>query len=148
MTSLQIWQVSETFKIIFDLDADGILNVTATHNQSGRKKAISIDSKSSGRMSSEEINNLVKKAEEMRVFDEYEESRVVCQNKLQTFCRNLELEFQCITVSRNMQLRVSGCLDWLSNNPNANEYEYEAQYKLMKWYTEEVAGLKNQEESS
>ena len=80
---------SETFKIIFDLDADGILNVTATHNQSGRKKAITIDSKSSGRMSSKEINNLVKKAEEMRVFDEYEESRVVCQINCRHFAEIL-----------------------------------------------------------
>ena len=47
---------SQKFSVEFDLDTDGILTVTATHIETGHQHGITLDSSTSGRLTSEEIN--------------------------------------------------------------------------------------------
>eukprot|EP00092_Neocalanus_flemingeri_P062421 GFUD01075291.1.p1 GENE.GFUD01075291.1~~GFUD01075291.1.p1 ORF type:complete len:873 (-),score=216.42 GFUD01075291.1:609-3194(-) len=130
----------EKFKVIFDLDANGILTASAIHNKSGKTKSITIDAKSSGRLSTEEINSLVEKAEQMRVFDEFEENCALSKNRLEAFCRNLQLEFQLNPNDERDELKsqVETSLEWIANNLDASEEHYVAKYKELFEQAKEI----------
>ena len=49
----------DTFQVIFDLDTNGILNVTAVHDGSGKQNSITIDAHTSGRLTEQDIKMLV-----------------------------------------------------------------------------------------
>ena len=51
-----------------------------------------IDSKTNGRLTTQEINALVKKAEDMKLLDDKEEERLKMRNKLEGLCNSIKLE--------------------------------------------------------
>jgi molecular chaperone DnaK len=69
-------------EVIFDIDADGILHVTAKDQDSGKEHNITI--KSSGGLSEEEIASLVKDAEENAEQDRIFKEKVEAKNKLES----------------------------------------------------------------
>ena len=77
----------------FSIDADGILTVTTTDVQTGKEHSLTLDSKTSGRMSTDEVNEVIARAARMREADERETKRVLARTDLETFCRELMLAF-------------------------------------------------------
>merc|ERR1719210_3014681 len=63
----------------FDIDANGILKVTAFNEEAGVKNEMTIDSNTSGRLTAEEIEKLVEKAEKLKKADEKEEKRLTAE---------------------------------------------------------------------
>eukprot|EP00090_Calanus_glacialis_P008129 TRINITY_DN16465_c0_g1_i1.p1 TRINITY_DN16465_c0_g1~~TRINITY_DN16465_c0_g1_i1.p1 ORF type:complete len:947 (-),score=231.07 TRINITY_DN16465_c0_g1_i1:110-2656(-) len=129
----------EKFQVIFDLNVDGILTASAIHKGSGKSKSITIDAKSSGRHSTEEINALVEKAEKMKVYDELEENRALSRNRLEAFCRNLQLEIQKNPNRSRTKLgsHVECTLEWILNNHDATEENFAAKYEELLEATKE-----------
>ena len=78
----------------FDIDANGILEVTAIHRASKRKQGITIDSRNSGTLSKAEIEKLVEKADEMKKLDEVEDNRILAMTRLSTLCNQIEYDSQ------------------------------------------------------
>ena len=74
------------FDHVFSIDADGILTVTTTDLQTGKKESLTLDCRTSGRMSAEEVNEVIARAERMREADEKETKRAVARTALETFC--------------------------------------------------------------
>ena len=111
----------------FDLDADGILTVTATHVDTGRQHGTTLDSSTSGRLTSQQIDELVSKAEEMRQMDDRESKRVLARSAVEFFCTELKLELsmqQPDLNSDDLLAMVTENLQWLNNNPESCEMVY------------------------
>ena len=83
---------SEKLEIEFNIDANGILKVTASSKTSGSQNSISIDAKTSGRLSTEDIENMVTQAEKMESLDQKEEHRVKVRERLISYCYELQID--------------------------------------------------------
>ena len=86
-------------------------------------------------MSTEEVNEVIARAERMREADEKETKRVVARTALETFC--IELRFGMSwgqTDSKSQQLldRAQDCLDWLKLNQEAREITYQQKLQHMQ----------------
>ena len=87
-----------------------------------------IDSKTNGRLTTQEINALVKKAEDMKLLDDKEEERLKMRNKLEGLCNSIKLEIGTGSTGNEKDLseKVDKCKSWLTAHPGAKEAEYKA----------------------
>jgi heat shock protein 1/8 len=76
-------------EICYDLDANGILTVTATEKSSGKSNKITITN-DKGRLSKEQIEEMIKKAEEFKEEDEKRKENVETKNGLENYLYNLK----------------------------------------------------------
>ena len=121
---------SEKFEVEFDLDADGILTVSATHKNSGRKESLTINAKTS--RTTEEIESMILNAQRMKILDEKEESRIFSKNELEIFCHNFFMErINQIPNTNSMILReeFNECLTWVSGNADASEETFRLKHE-------------------
>merc|ERR1719399_1737845 len=75
-------------EVIFDIDANGIVNVSAVDKGTGKKNNIQITS--SGGLSQEEIDRMVDDAEKMKEADEKARSGVQAKNDAENLCYAVE----------------------------------------------------------
>jgi len=75
-------------EVIFDIDANGIVNVSAVDKGTGKKNNIQITS--SGGLSQEEIDRMVDDAEKMKEADEKARSGVQAKNDGENLCYAVE----------------------------------------------------------
>lgn len=68
--------------VTFDIDANGILNVTAEDKSSGKSEKITI-SNEKGRLSDEEVERLIKEAEKFKAADEVVKKTVEKKNQFE-----------------------------------------------------------------
>ena len=110
----------EKFDLSYEVDANGILKVTATHQKSKRKQGIIIDSRSSGKMSEAEINDLVTKAEKMKLLDQREENRIFSKCTLIAICDKIKFDAQSNDTEEvnRLLILVEDCLTWIQLHPN------------------------------
>lgn len=71
-------------EVTFDLDANGILNVSAKEISTGKSERITIKN-DKGRLSKEDIDKMLKEAEIYRQEDEKLKERVTARNQLETY---------------------------------------------------------------
>jgi hypothetical protein len=74
-------------EVTFEVDANGILNVAAEDKGTGKKEKITITAEK-GRLSQEEIERMVKEAEEFADQDKAVKSKIDARNQLETFLYN------------------------------------------------------------
>jgi len=72
-------------EVTFDIDANGILNVSAMDKASGKNEKITITN-DKGRLSKEEVDRLVMEAEKYKDEDEKIRKRVEAKNSLEAYC--------------------------------------------------------------
>jgi len=72
-------------EVTFDLDANGILNVSAMDKASGKHEKITITN-DKGRLSKEDIERMVHEAEKYKADDEKIKKRVEAKNGLESYC--------------------------------------------------------------
>merc|ERR1719440_449912 len=75
--------------VIFDIDANGILNVSAEDKTTGIKNKITITN-DMGRLSSDEIERLVQEAEKYKAEDEAHKKKVDAKNALENYAYNMK----------------------------------------------------------
>lgn len=75
-------------EVTFDIDANGIVHVSASDKSTGKKQSITI--KSSGGLSEAEIEKMVKEAESMRATDEAKKEMVTVKNEAETLVYQVE----------------------------------------------------------
>ena len=76
-------------EVTFEVDANGILNVAAEDKSTGNKEQITITN-DKGRLSEEEIQRLVKEAEDFAEADKAMKDKVNAKNELETYCYNIK----------------------------------------------------------
>ena len=129
-------------EVTFNVDANGILQVEASEKSSGKKETITIKAEK-GRLSDDEIDRMVKEAEEFREQDEAYASKVEARNSLESYVYSLknkmEEESMKSALSEEDAASLKGAIDsaltWLDDNQSADKEEYESQRKEL----EEVA---------
>lgn len=72
-------------EVTFDLDANGILNVSAQDKSSGNIQSITITNEK-GRLSDEEVERLIKEAERNKDADEKRKKQIEMKNQLEQLC--------------------------------------------------------------
>ena len=76
-------------EVTYDIDANGILNVSAVEKSTGRENKITITN-DKGRLSSEEVERMVAEAEKYKVEDEANASRIQAKNGLENYCYSMK----------------------------------------------------------
>uniref|UniRef100_A0A7S1N7W6 Heat shock protein 70 n=1 Tax=Eutreptiella gymnastica TaxID=73025 RepID=A0A7S1N7W6_9EUGL len=125
--------------VTFDIDANGILNVSAEEKSSGRKSAITITN-DKGRLSKEEIEKMVKEAEQYAAADELLRETQECRVFLENYCYSMNDTMNDSMVmgkisQENRQLilnATSDGLNYLESTPTATKEELEAKIKELE----------------
>jgi len=76
-------------EVTFDIDANGILNVSACDKSTGKQNKITITN-DKGRLSKEEIERMVNDAEKFKADDEKQKERISAKNGLESYCFNMK----------------------------------------------------------
>src|SRR5690349_24514262 len=76
-------------EVTFDIDANGILNVSAQDKSTGKQNKITITN-DKGRLSKDEIERMVQEAEKYSKEDEVQRDRVGAKNGLESYCFNIK----------------------------------------------------------
>merc|ERR1712129_656922 len=75
--------------VTFDIDANGILNVSAIEKSTGKENKITITN-DKGRLSQDEIERMVNEAEKYKAEDDANKNRVEAKNGLENYCYSLK----------------------------------------------------------
>ena len=119
-------------EVTFDIDANGILNVSAVEKSTGKQSQITITNEK-GRLSKADIEKMVQQAEQYKAEDEAVKAKVEAKNALQNYCftmRNTlqeeKLKDKFTESDKNtIENAVKEALDWC----DANEHEEVAAYE-------------------
>jgi heat shock 70kDa protein 1/2/6/8 len=122
-------------EVSFDMTSDGILNVTAKDKMLNKQNSITI-SNNKGRLSSDEVEKMVKEAEEYAEQDKQNKERIEARNGLENHCYSLknnvngELSDKLDANDKELLVKeIDDKLAWLSDNENATKDEYEGKLK-------------------
>jgi len=124
-------------EVTFDLDANGIMNVSALEKGTGKTNKITITN-DKGRLSKEEIERMLAEAEKYKEEDEAEASRIQAKNGLESYAYSLkntlgEGKLQINDEDKKkVEEKINEVISWLDNNQTAEKDEYEAQQKELE----------------
>jgi len=117
-------------EVSFDIDANGILNVSALDKGSGKSQKITITNET-GRMTKEQIEEMVKEAEMYHDEDEKQKLRVESKNNLENYLYNLKNTMNDSNTKltdenkEKLSTLVNDKLKWLDENTTASKEEYD-----------------------
>ena len=142
----------------FDVDANGILNVSAEDKASGKSEKITITN-DKGRLSKEEIEKMVQDAEKYKEEDEKYAKKIESKNGLENYCYQMKEMVEKLEGEdkETVETKVSETLEWLDANQSAETEEFEAKQKeitdactpiMVKMYAEEKKGETEPEPAS
>ncbi|KAJ6096740.1 hypothetical protein N7486_007486 [Penicillium sp. IBT 16267x] len=124
-------------EVTFDLDANGIMNVSAVEKGTGKSHQITITN-DKGRLSKEEIERMLAEAEKYKAEDEAESGRIQAKNGLESYAYSLKntLSEGKLQISeddkKKVEEKISEVISWLDNNQTAEKEEYESQQKELE----------------
>jgi len=110
-------------EVKFDLDANGILNVSAKDQVTGAEAAVTIDNNNKG-LDQDEINRMIAEAEAFREEDEARVAKQEMRSQFESFlsmCRDKADD----TGDRDMKDSIEKWTNWLDTNPDAQRSQIE-----------------------
>merc|ERR1712013_508376 len=130
-------------EVTFDIDANGILNVSAQDKSTGKSSQITITNEK-GRLSQSEIDRMVNEAEKYAAEDQANKERIEAKNGLENYCYSLRNTLQEEKLKdkfegddkASIEKAVEDALSWLERNQMAEKDEFESKQK-------EVEGIVN-----
>ena len=126
-------------EVTFDVDANGILNVSAVDKSTGKENKIMITN-DKGRLSKEDIERMVNDAEKFKVEDEALREKVQAKNELESQAFQLKQSVEDEKVASKISEAdknaiVSKCdevIAWLDANQTAEKDEFEDKKKELE----------------
>jgi heat shock protein 1/8 len=123
-------------EVTFDIDANGILNVSAVDKSTGKSNKITITN-DKGRLSKDEIEKMVREAEIHKQEDDAQKKKIEAKNGLENYCYSVrstvkdEKMHDKIDQSTREQLEkmVEDALKWVESNSNADAEEFAQKQK-------------------
>ena len=123
-------------EVTFDIDANGILNVSAADKSSGKSEKITIKNEK-GRLNNEEIEKMVADAEKYKAEDEAQKTRISTKNILEAYCYNMKStlendQFKGKITDEDKAKILNACNDtisWLDHNQMAETEEFKDKQK-------------------
>lgn len=119
-------------EVSFDIDANGILNVSAAEKSSGKTEKIVITN-DKGRLTKEQIENLVKEAEKYKLDDEKAKKKIESKNQLENYTYTLKNTIKDEKIisklseedKNTMEKAIDDMMKWMDNNQTAESDEYD-----------------------
>ncbi|XP_006001016.1 heat shock cognate 71 kDa protein isoform X1 [Latimeria chalumnae] len=126
-------------EVTFDIDANGIMNVSAADKSTGKENKITITN-DKGRLSKEDIDRMVQDAEKYKAEDDAQRANIAAKNSLESYAFNMKSSVE----DENMRAKVSEddkekvidmcnqTISWLDSNQLAEKDEYEHKKKELE----------------
>nr|ACH72064.1 heat shock protein 70-4 [Tetranychus cinnabarinus] len=126
-------------EVTFDIDANGILNVSAVDKSTGRENKITITN-DKGRLSKEQIEKMVNEAEKYKEDDEKVKERVAAKNGLESYAFSMKQTMEEPNIKdkvpeedrKKVADKVDEVLKWLDANQLAEKEEFEFKQKELQ----------------
>jgi heat shock 70kDa protein 1/2/6/8 len=126
-------------EVTFDIDANGILNVTALEKSTNKENKITITN-DKGRLSKEDIERMVNEAEKFRSEDEKQKECISSKNALESYCFNMKATMEddklkdkiSETEKKTILDKCNDTIKWLDGNQLAEKEEYEHRQKELE----------------
>uniref|UniRef100_A0A131YWT4 Heat shock 70kDa protein 1/8 n=1 Tax=Rhipicephalus appendiculatus TaxID=34631 RepID=A0A131YWT4_RHIAP len=126
-------------EVTFDMDANGILHVSAKDQSTGRQESIRITN-DKGRLSKEEIDRMLAEAERFKQEDDAQRERVASRNALESYAYSVKqaVEEAGSKMSQSDKDSVlEKCrqvISWIDSNSLAEKDEYEDKLKELQQF--------------
>ncbi len=126
-------------EVTFDVDANGIINVSALEKGTGKTNKIVITN-DKGRLSKEEIERMLAEAEKYKAEDEAEAGRIGAKNGLESYAYSLRNTLSDDKVSEKLsaedkeklKTETDNVVAWLDDNQTATTEEYQDKQKELE----------------
>jgi len=127
-------------EVTFEIDANGIVNVGAEDKGTGKSEAITITA-DKGRLSEEEIERMVREAEEFAEEDKLQKETIDSRNALEGYAYSMR---NTITDEDKLgdkiedddkeaiEEAITETIDWLDENPEAEKEDYQEKLKELE----------------
>merc|ERR1712150_370867 len=117
--------------VTFDIDANGILNVSAKDKNTGKDEKITIKH-DKGRLSQEEVERMVSDAEKYAKEDEAQRSRIEAKNGLESYVFNMKTSVEDEKVAEKLSEedkkavldKCNEAVAWIDSNQTAEKDEF------------------------
>jgi len=133
-------------EVTFEIDANGITHVSAEDKGTGKSEKITITA-DKGRLSEEEIERMVRDAEEFADEDRANREKVDAKNALEGFAYNMRNQIEdkeklggkiSDEDKETIQEAVKKALDWLDDNADASKEDLQQQLKDLEAVTNPI----------
>ena len=126
-------------EVTFDIDANGILNVSAEEKGTGKKQQITITN-DKGRLSKEDIDRMVNEASRFENEDKKQRERVDAKNGLENYAYSMKNTLNEPNLQgkidasdkKSIEDAVEEAVQWLHSNQEAAKEEYEHKQKELE----------------
>lgn len=123
-------------EVTFQVDANGLLQVSAQDKGTGKAETITITAKK-GRLSEKDIERMIQEAEDFAEEDAKIKARLDAQNGLESYIYNLKNTLQEHSDSETLSPQdkkelldvLDETLDWMEDNPEADKDEYDGKQR-------------------
>merc|ERR1712055_146590 len=124
-------------EVTFEIDANGVLNVSACDKSTGNQNKITITN-DKGRLSKEDIEKMVNDAEKFKADDDAQREKMAARNELEPYCFNMKSTIEGRSVRQKMttsdlktvEHACDEALRWLEVNQNADLEELQERRKV------------------
>jgi heat shock protein 1/8 len=125
--------------VCFDIDANGILNVSAEDKTAGVKNKITITN-DKGRLSKDDIERMVKEAEQYKAEDEEVKKKVEAKNALENYAYSMRTTVKDEKIGgklnpadkQKIEKAIDEAVEWLDRNQLAEVEEFEDKLKELE----------------
>lgn len=133
-------------EVVFDMDANGILNVSASEKSSGKSEKITITN-DKGRLSKEDIDRMVEESEKYKAEDDALREKIETKQRLEAYIYQMKSSLQndenmknlSDTVKKEAQDKLQSTENWCEVNGSAEKTEYETKQKELEDYFAEIS---------
>merc|ERR1711943_104240 len=127
-------------EVTFDIDANGVLNVTAEDKGASGKKANITITNDKGRLSKDDIDRMVREAEQYAEEDAKAKERIDAKNQLESYCYQMkntieEDKFKAAVSedeAKSIKDKVDETMAWLETAEHAEKEEFDSMEKELQ----------------
>merc|ERR1719326_1134435 len=126
-------------EVTYDIDANGILNVSAVEKSTGKENKITITN-DKGRLSKEEVERMVAEAEKYKQEDEANKSKIEAKNSCENYAYSLRNSLGEEKLASKLDqadkdaanAKIDETIKWLDEHYDAEKEEFEEKEKELK----------------
>merc|ERR1712062_353888 len=126
-------------EVTFDVDANGILNVSAVEKAGGKSEKITITN-DKGRLSKEEIDRMVDESEKFKEDDDKQKEKISAKNGLESYCFNIKSSVEDSNIKDKLSEserkmvtdKCNEAIEWLERNQMAEVEEFKDKQKELE----------------
>jgi len=127
-------------EVTFDVDANGVLNVTAEDKSASGKKANITITNDKGRLSKDDIERMVREAEQFADEDAQAKERIDAKNGLESYAYNMKNQINDDKFKdaleeddkKSIESKVEEVMTWLETAEHAEKEEFESMQKELE----------------